>query len=370
MADSADGSSLECVSMKAVIILQALVLQKPSRRSKTRDHISHLKRRMELWKAGNINEIQLEGRCIQERLPKSGKRRDKVVVAKSFQNLMSHGKVNKALRLLSSNSSVGVLSLDDVISDSSHTNLPRTIREILVEKHPPGKPASTNILLQGSPMPMNSILFENLNAKAIRKVALKTNGAAGLSRLDAHSWRRLCSSFKSSNDLCTALACVGKRLCTTHVNPDHLSAFVACRLIPLDKCPGVRPIGIGEVHRRIITKAILVLLKQDIAGPLQVCASQESGCETAIYAMRQIFADEETEGALLVDATNAFNSINRQAALHNISIMCPPLAQILFNTYQAPVYCLIGEVVRYPPPKVPLRGTPSLWRCMPLLSDL
>ena len=63
--------------------------------------------------------------------------------------------------------------------------------------------------------------------------------------------------------------------------------------------------------------------------------------------MRQIFAGEETEGALLGDATNAFDSINQQAALHNISIMCPHLAQVLFNTYQAPVRCLIqggGEI--------------------------
>ena len=169
-----------------------------------------------------------------------------------------------------------------------------------------------------------------MNAEAIRKAALKTMQWCHwpLSSLDAHSQRRLCSSFKSSNNLCTALACIGKHLCITHVNPDHLSAFVACRLIPLDKYPGVRPIGIGEVHRRIITKAILILLKQDIldaAGTIQVCAGQESGCEAAIHAMRQIFADEETEGALLVDATNA---LNRQAALHNISIMCPPLAQV------------------------------------------
>ena len=346
----ADGSSLECVSMKAVIILQALVLQKPSRTSKTRDHISHLKRRMELWKAGNLNEILLEGRCIQKHLPKPSKRRDKTALAKTFQNLMSRGKVNKALRLLSYNSSGGVLGLDDVNPASSHVNLPHTTREILIEKHPLGKPASTNSLLQGSPMQVNPILFENLNAETIRKAALKTNGAAGLSGLDAYSWRRLCSSFKSSNDLCSALACVGKRLCSTRVNPDHLSAFVTCRLIPLDKCPGVRPIGIGEVHRRIVTKAILVLLKQDIldaSGPLQVCAGQESGCEAAIHAMRQIFAGEETEGALLVDATNAFNSINQQAALHNISIMCPSIAQVLFNTYQAPVRCVIqggGEI--------------------------
>ena len=93
-------------------------------------------------------------------------------------------------------------------------------------------------------------------------------------------------------------------------------------------------IGIGEIHRRTVTKAILILLKQDIldaTGPIQVCVGQESGCEAVIHVMRQIFAGEETEGGLLVDATNAFDSINQQAALHNISIMCPPP---LFNTYQ------------------------------------
>ena len=54
-------------------------------------------------------------------------------------------------------------------------------------------------------------------------------------------------SFKrASNDLCNALAAVARRLCTTLVHPDGLSAFVACCLIPLNKNPGVIPIGIGE----------------------------------------------------------------------------------------------------------------------------
>ena len=34
---------------------------------------------------------------------------------------------------------------------------------------------------------------------------------------------------------------------------------------------------------------------------MQSSAGQVSGCEAAIHAMRQIFAYEETEGALLVD---------------------------------------------------------------------
>ena len=151
----------------------------------------------------------------------------------------------------------------------------------------------------------------SLDADAIHHAALHTNGAAGPSGLDAHAWRRLCSSFKSaSHNLCSALASVAQRIANTYVNPDGLSAFVACRLIPLDKCPGVRPIGVGEVPRCIIGKAILRVVGSDVeeaAGPLQVCAGQDDGCEVAVHAVRSIFHDNDTEAVLLIDATNAFN---------------------------------------------------------------
>ena len=180
---------------------------------------------------------------------------------------------------------------------------------------------------------------------------MHSHGSAGPSGLDSFAWRRLCSSFGSeSHDLCSALAAVGRRLCSSLVNPDSISAFVACRLIPLDKCPGVRPIGVGEVPRRIIAKAILRTIGkvvEDAAGPLQVCAGQDGGCEAAVHAMRSIFQDADTEGCLLVDASNAFNSLNRKAALHNVSILCPPLSSVLINTYRAPVRMVVvgsGEI--------------------------
>ena len=102
------------------------------------------------------------------------------------------------------------------------------------------------------------------------------------------------------------------------MDPKGISAFVACRLIALDKHPGVRPIGIGETIRRIINKAIALALRdeiQDATGALQVCAGQLSGCEAAVHSMHKIFESSETEAAILVDATNAFNCLNRQVAL-------------------------------------------------------
>ena len=52
------------------------------------------------------------------------------------------------------------------------------------------------------------------------------------------------------------LADFTKRLPTIQYDPQLLEAYIACRLIPLDKDPGIRPIGIGQVLRRIIGKSI------------------------------------------------------------------------------------------------------------------
>ena len=79
-----------------------------------------------------------------------------------------------------------------------------------------------------------------------------------------------------------------------------------------------------------------------------VLPGQDGGCEAAVHAMRSIFHDNDTEAVLLIDATNAFNSINRKAALHNISVLCLSLAQVLINTYRAPVKLFItgsGEII-------------------------
>ena len=106
-----------------------------------------------------------------------------------------------------------------------------------------------------------------------------------------------------------------QKLCTKELSPqDQLSieAYTSCRLIPLAKLPsGVRPIGFGEVLRRIIGKAIVAEIKTDLAecaGSLQLCAGQKAGCEAAAHAMRDVFAEEETDAVLLVDATNALQS--------------------------------------------------------------
>ena len=56
-----------------------------------------------------------------------------------------------------------------------------------------------------------------------------------------------------------------KTLCTAYIDPATIEPLVASRLIPLDKDEGaVRPIGVGEVIRRIIGKWVMNVAKGDV----------------------------------------------------------------------------------------------------------
>ena len=45
---------------------------------------------------------------------------------------------------------------------------------------------------------------------------------------------------------------------------------------------------------------------------------------------------KNADAVLLIDASNAFNSLNRASALHNVAVLCPTLAIYVTNTYRAP----------------------------------
>ena len=49
----------------------------------------------------------------------------------------------------------------------------------------------------------------------------------------------------------------------------------------------------------------------------------QSGAEAAIYSIRCMFEDDRTDAVILVDTTNGFNSLNCQAAMRNIRVICP-----------------------------------------------
>ena len=156
--------------------------------------------------------------------------------------------------------------------------LPKLYLMYCVKKHPYGSAADPDAILNpiDSSQSFHPVLFDGLDAALIKSVVMQISGSAGPSGLDAHAWRHLCTAFgDASNDLCAAISAFAHRISTSYVNSKYLSAYCACHLIPLDKRPGVRPIGVGEVLRRIIGKAVMRIIGCDLqqaAGSSQLCA--------------------------------------------------------------------------------------------------
>ena len=135
---------------------------------------------------------------------------------------------------------------------------------------------------------------------------------------------------------------------TIHLCP---KAIPLADSFPWTKNLGIRPIGVGEVLRWIVGKTIAGFLKEEIkeaAGPLQVCAGPSAGSEAAIHAMSQVFVEEEIDGILLIDASNAFKQRNKSVARHNIQITCKEISHYIINTYRSPSRLFIcggGEIL-------------------------
>ena len=164
-----------------------------------------------------------------------------------FNDFMSRGKISNAIRVLSDEQKGGVLAPTDLIDRS----------EILHDKHPEGQHLEPNCIQREHPqtLPYQTAVLNKLTARLVQKHAMKTHGSAGPSR----------NAFgQTSTKLFKLVAKFDKRLATSIIPPDDLIAYNGCRLVALDKCPGVRPIGIGEVMRHINGRTIVDCIRQDL----------------------------------------------------------------------------------------------------------
>jgi len=75
------------------------------------------------------------------------------------------------------------------------------------------------------------------------------------------------------------------------------------------------------------------ITKEDVVNASS--KAQMCGRKADSEAMK-LFEMEQSEAVLFVDAANAFNSVNRQVLLHNISISCPSIATFVKKCYQTP----------------------------------
>jgi len=171
-----NSSSLECIALKAAMVMCVLLLQNPHKVAKTKDFTSSLERRLDLWRQGQIAELLNEGKVIQQCLSVSScnttGNNDRMV--RRFVDHMLRGNVKAAIKVIdSANNSSTLLRLNMPVDMSSPSWI--VYNEIL-KKHPPGQPAHPGALkpLSSGGSDFHPVIFDVLDRTVIRSVALRT----------------------------------------------------------------------------------------------------------------------------------------------------------------------------------------------------
>ena len=179
--------------------------------------------------------------------------RTPVAIPQELYRIHERRKKRNAIRTLDSYARGTARSLKDKIGD-------KTVAQIQAEKHTEGQPINRSCLVRhekANPMPFHSSIFDKIDDNAIERAAQKTKWSHGSSVLDSCQWRRLLTSYdQASINLRKTVVKLAHRVATEVLPSTSLEAYNNSRLIPLEKCPCVRPNVFGEVLRRIIGRCI------------------------------------------------------------------------------------------------------------------
>ena len=178
-------TAMEGIALKASMVLPALVLQKPSPKSKNKDRSLQLEERLTRWAEGDVESLLHEGQTIQSRI--LWKRMEVTDLARSAEKLVSRGNVRAATRLISEEADKGSLPLNKIEPDG------RSVRDHLIDKHPTGTSVDPSTISRSPANELHHIDFDQIDGPMVWSTIHGMSRSAGPSGLDARGWKRLCS---------------------------------------------------------------------------------------------------------------------------------------------------------------------------------
>ena len=252
-----------------------------------------------------------------------------------YRKLIEQGELKRAREFIIRNEVTSkVLRPTDI---DSKTNLP--VSEVLEAKHPPQR--VDNVVLEEltdyDSLPAKPAI--HVSPQVIESTVRKLRGSAGAGGIDAPTLKHWFLHYgEDSTALCEEFAEFTSWICN-ELNPIAIRGFLTCRLIALDKCPGVRPIGIGETIRRLFVKSALWYTRDDAAelcNHQQLSGGAPNAIEAGIHLMHQMWDEHKEDpdwGIMVLDMENAFNLAARIPMLWTLRHECASLSYLAFNCY-------------------------------------
>lgn len=217
----------------------------------------------------------------------------------------------------------------------------------MLAKHPQSPLPPT----PSSPTPPSPIINEAEIVKALR--SFPGDSAPGPSLLRANHLKEAisCPSPHCGHSALQALTKTVNLLCAGRGPPEVIPHLCGANLLA---CPkkggGHRPIAVGEVLRRLTSKCLSRSVQADalhILAPLQVGVGVKGGCEAIVHAVTHTREDpdlpNDSRWTLLMDFSNAFNSIHRGYMFDEVRARLPTLAAWVESCYSAQPHLLFGE---------------------------
>ncbi|GKC09308.1 hypothetical protein Tco_1000918, partial [Tanacetum coccineum] len=134
--------------------------------------------------------------------------------------------------------------------------------------------------------------------------------------------------------------------------------IVSAPLTPLVKPGGgIRPIVVGTVWRRLVSKVSVIMIGHSLDGyldGLQFGVGMAGGSEAILYSVNRLIeacGDDVGLSMLLVDLKNAFNLVDQEVMLREVRLSClaishwqgDPLGPLIFSLVLHPLICKIRD---------------------------
>ena len=315
------------------LVFIMVILQRTPTIHGTRAIKTHLTQRLDAWDRQEYQMLVTETeRSMKHFLSTRRRYTTPAQRNKRFNTLVQQGELRKAIQYITTIEPSRILAPSDTITGY-------TVQDILESKHPDPQPTSPATLHEYDNLPPLPPVC--ISDEVVLQVARRIRGSCGLDGTHAHELRSWLTQYHQASDrLRAALASLTQHMSNSLVPWPAIRALLSCRLIALDKQPGVRPIGIGHIWRRTIAKCFLAVTgpsATEVCGVDQLCAGLSAGIEGAVHAANQFWeahCSDDDFGFLCIDAHNAFNEMNRVTMLWTIRHEWPQGALFSFNCYK------------------------------------